>query len=641
MDDWKELKNIAEELFKSLEYEQAAQKYIEALQNLMDSNSSKAKNDNSERDSLFGYKTEAAKIYSNISLMYFKLWETNKSQDSIGLSVRYAKKAIEFHPVWFKGYLRLSKAYYSRKENSNAIETMMKYMSLAKDKDVELVKPHLKELKFYTHEKVIQSSPSWSLLNFPDNVYVIDPDGAGHFTNLYELAAKYKNSVTKASILVRPGVYTGTHFFCDSNIDIVGECNVEIDPNHGAVTRDPPVIFRNFGSSISDQKCFTYEDESGFPNLETRTFSFKQSEIRMKRLTVEECVMHHGIPAVYGVSSNIDIDQCSVRSKCSVSVATGHGVKLTVTASIFVDVYGAVMVAGKNTSGTLKNCLINKAVGIGVEVRDNAKSVKLYSCTITNTKQQGLVVYNDAKKANVLGCVFEANNSEKTINEGAIQLKSCMVKIQDTVIKNQNGSGIVIEDGNGEFFKLTVAKCFSGILVQAGVSIKECNISGCMFGINICEIISDPVVLESNAITECFYDVGRHPKSPIPLVTGQANHRIEKIYMNDVMVGRNLKHRRKPRSKKYPKGLNIGPLGDVLGTNEKQEDPFLTATSRLSCRHCGYTEAQVFRKLKKCGKCKMAVYCSESCQKKAWKTHKPMCESNRRANSAYKEAINH
>ena len=641
MDDWKELKNIAEELFKSLEYEQAAQKYIEALQNLMDSNSSKAKNDNSERDSLFGYKTEAAKIYSNISLMYFKLWETNKSQDSIGLSVRYAKKAIEFHPVWFKGYLRLSKAYYSRKENSNAIETMMKYMSLAKDKDVELVKPHLKELKFYTHEKVIQSSPSWSLLNFPDNVYVIDPDGAGHFTNLYELAAKYKNSVTKASILVRPGVYNGTHFFCDSNIDIVGECNVEIDPNHGAVTRDPPVIFRNFGSSISGQKCFTYEDESGFPNLETRTFSFKQSEIRMKRLTVEECVIHHGIPAVYGVSSNIDIDQCSVRSKCSVSVATGHGVKLTVTASIFVDVYGAVMVAGKNTSGTLKNCLINKAVGIGVEVRDNAKSVKLYSCTITNTKQQGLVVYNDAKKANVLGCVFEANNSEKTINEGAIQLKSCMVKIQDTVIKNQNGSGIVIEDGNGEFFKLTVAKCFSGILVQAGVSIKECNISGCMFGINICEIISDPVVLESNAITECFYDVGRHPKSPIPLVTGQANHRIEKIYMNDVMVGRNLKHRRKPRSKKYPKGLNIGPLGDVLGTNEKQEDPFLTATSRLSCRHCGYTEAQVFRKLKKCGKCKMAVYCSESCQKKAWKTHKPMCESNRRANSAYKEAINH
>ena len=56
MDDWKELKKIAEELFKSLEYEQAAKKYIEASQNLMDSYSSNAKNDNSERDSLFGRK---------------------------------------------------------------------------------------------------------------------------------------------------------------------------------------------------------------------------------------------------------------------------------------------------------------------------------------------------------------------------------------------------------------------------------------------------------------------------------------------------------------------------------------------------------------------------------------------------------
>ena len=99
MDDWKELKKIAEDLYKSREFEQAAQKYIKALENLMDSNSSRAKKDNSERDNLFKFKTEAAKIYSNISLMYFNLWETNKSQDSIGVSVKYAKKAIEFDPV--------------------------------------------------------------------------------------------------------------------------------------------------------------------------------------------------------------------------------------------------------------------------------------------------------------------------------------------------------------------------------------------------------------------------------------------------------------------------------------------------------------------------------------------------------------
>ena len=109
--------------------------------------------------------------------------------------------------------------------------------------------------------------------------------------------------------------------------------------------------------------------------------------------------------------------------------------------------------------------------------------------------------------------------------------------------------------------------------------------------------------------------------------------------MNDVLAGFNLICRRKWRSKKYPQGLNIGPLGDVLGINEKQEDPFIMATSRLSCRHCGYTKAQVFRKLKTCDRCKMPVYCSRACQKKAWKTHRPMCESNRRAIRAYKKAI--
>ena len=638
MDDLKEIKKIAEDLYKSREFEQAAQKYIKALENLMDSDC-KTKTDNSERANVFDFKTEATKIYSNISLMYFNLWETNKSQDSIRLSVKYAKKAIEFDPLWFKGYLRLSKAYYSQKENDNAIDAMMKCMSFAKDKDVELVKPHLKELKFYTNEKVIHSSPSYSLLNFPKNVYVIDPNGAGHFTNLYELVAKYESSITNASILVRPGVYIGTHFFSDSRIDIVGDCNVETDPNHKAIISNPPVVFRNVGSSVSDQKYCTYEDESGLPRSDKITFAFDQSKIQMKRLTVEECVMYSGTPAIYGLSSNIDIDQCSVRSICSVSVATGHDVNLTINASTFVDVYGAVMVAGKNTSGTLKNCIINNTVGIGVEVRDNAKLVELDSCTVTNTKQSGLNVYNGAKRAKVLRCVFEANNIEKTIHEGAIQLKSCKAKIQETVIKNQKGSGIVIEDGKGTFLKLTITKCYFGILVQAGVVVKECNISGCQFGIKICEIISDPVVLESNAITECFYDVGRLPRSPKPAVKGQANYRIEEIYTNDVLAGCNLIYRRKLRSKKYPQGLNIGPLGDVLGINEKQEDPFIMATSRLSCRHCGYTKAQVLRKLKTCDRCKMPVYCSRACQKKAWKTHKPMCESNRRAIRAYKKAI--
>ena len=637
MDHWKKLKKIAEHLFKGLHFQEAAEKYITALHSLMDSNSSEARNDDSERDRLFAFKTEAAKICSNISFMYLKLWETNSSEDSIWLSVKYAKKAIDFDPTWLRGYLRLSKVYYSQNDCDNAIDIMMKFMSSAKDEDVKLAKPQLKELQFYANEKVIRSSPSWEILNFPDNVYVIDPDGAGHFNNLNEFVAKYGNSVTKASLLVRPGIYTGTHFFSNSNIDIVGDCKVDIDPDDRAITKDPPVVFRNCEFSAFEAHMFIMMN--GVRGLQPHTFVFVESKIQMKRVTVEERLMKHSFHAVFSICSNIDIKQCSIRSVCSASVSTRDNVNLTVDASIFIDTYSAVMVAGKNTYGSIKSCVINKTVGSGVEVRENAKLVTLDSCKISNTKQQGLIVYNGAKKVKITGCLFETNNIEKRVNQGAIQLRGCKAKIQGAVLKNQKAGGIVIEGGNGEFSKLTITNCFTGILVQAGVLIKECDISHCLAGINICEVISDPVVLESNSITKCITQVRRCATSPWPVVKGQVKHQILEMDIDDAITGSYFKSKRKARAKTVSKGINIGPVGDVLGVNEK-DSLFEKKPSRLSCVYCGYSNAQIDGKLKTCGNCKMEPYCSETCLKKHWKYHKPVCESYKRADRAYKEAVN-
>ena len=638
MDHWKELKKIAEQLYKSLHFQKAAEKYITALHNLIDSNFSEARNDDSERDSSLDIKTEAAKICSNVSLMYLKLWETSKSEDSVLLSVKYAKKAIDFDPTWLKGYLRLCKAYYSQNEVDNAIDIMMTFMSFAKDEDVKLAKPQLKELQFYTNGRVIRSSPSWEILNFPDNVYVIDPDGAGHFNSLNEFIAKCGNEVTKASLLVRPGIYVGTYVFSNSNIDIVGDCDVDIDPKDRAITKDTPVVFRNCEFFRFEEHMY-HTKPSGIRNLQPHTFVFEGSKIQMKRVTVEERLLEHSFHAVFGISSDIDIKQCSIRSMCSASVSTGDNVKLTVDASIFIDVFSAVMVAGKNSDGCLKNCVINKTVGSGVEVRNNAKLVTLDSRKISNTKQQGLMVYNGAKRVKITGCLFETNNIEKTVNQGAIQLNSCKAKIEGTVIKNQNAGGIVIEGGNGEFFKLTFTNCFIAILVQAGVLIKECDISHCVAGINICEVISDPVVLESNSITKCLSEVVRLATSPWPVVKGQVKPQILEIDRDDAITGCHFKSKRKARAKTASRGINIGPVGDVLGINEKH-GLFEKKTSKLGCRCCGYSNPQIDGKLKTCGNCKMEVYCSKSCQKRDWKYHKPMCEFYKRVDRAYKETVN-
>ena len=637
MDDWKELKKVAQNLFKNEEYKEAAEKYVIALQNLVENNS-EFKNYDPGDDRSHVLETEAAKICSNISLMYFKVWETDNSEDSICHSVEYAKKATHYDPTWLKGYLRLSKAYYSQNKNDGAIDVMMKFMSYAKEKDIKLAKPFLKELKFYTINKVIQSSPSWNLLNFPDNVYVIDPDGAGHFTSLGQLIAKHGNSISEASILVRPGIYIGTYLLKNSKIDIVGNCSVVLDPAFNAINKDSPVIFKNVAFPMSPCEAYAshVKPSSGNP-FRLVTFTFYESEIQMKRVTVQELIMSHPIHAVSSVGSNIDINQCSVRSICSASVFTGENSKLNINGSIFVDVFGAVIVAGKNTTASLKDCIINNTVGIGVEVRDNAKSIKLDSCKISNTKRQGLYAGDSVKRANITKCLFEVNNIDLTVNEGAIQLRNCRAKIEDTVVKKQKGGGIVIENGSGKFLNLTIVNCSTAILVQAGVLIRECNISSCMIGISICQVISDPIVLESNSIIECSFAVLRYPKSPMPIVKGKSNHRITEFGINDAMVGSLMKDYRKARKKNASKGLDIGSVGSFLDIDGKKSNLFVSKTSILPCEYCGYIETQLGDKLKVCGRCKMSVYCSKRCQEKAWKIHKQMCESYKTADRAYKD----
>ena len=84
---------------------------------------------------------------------------------------------------------------------------------------------------------------------------------------------------------------------------------------------------------------------------------------------------------------------------------------------------------------------------------------------------------------------------------------------------------------------------------------------------------------------------------------------------------------RKFRKKNASKGLNISPIDNL----------FVSQTLPLPCEYCGFTEAQIGHKLKVCGRCKIAVYCSKSCQEKAWKTHKQMCHSYIKVDKAYKD----
>ena len=88
---------------------------------------------------------------------------------------------------------------------------------------------------------------------------------------------------------------------------------------------------------------------------------------------------------------------------------------------------------------------------------------------------------------------------------------------------------------------------------------------------------------------------------------------------------------RKLESRGASKGLNIGPVRNVLGVNDKQSNLFITLLHNLICAYCGYLKAQIGGIMKVCSKCKIVVYCSRSCQEKERKTHKQFgraCKDN-------------
>ena len=563
-------------------------------------------------------KTEAAKICSSLSETYLEQWQKDASCDAITSSSALARRAIDFDSNWAEGYLRLATAYESQGQRTEAINTMVKYISCEKGKNLDSARPLLKKLRFYKAKEVIQSSACWELLKYPDNVFVVDPYGAGHYTSLVDLVAACGKSLNKASILVRPGIYIGTCRLENVAIDIVGDCSVRIDPNHKTIVEDPQVVFRNVKShGPLDEICAT-----PFSMLISQTyctFSFRNCEVSMRRITVEELVKQNRIHAISITGGKLSLDECSVRSICSASVC------ITSTANMntcrFVNCYSAVVLCRKNSIATLRHCFISNTDGIAVESREGAESISLESCTVSKSKKQGLAVYNGAKKVLVNKCVFKANNTGSSSIEGAIQLKNCDARIRDTVIKNQKAFGVVIEDGYGEFFKVKIEECLTGFLVQAGVLIKGCTICHCRSAICICESISAPIVLESNTITKCRVEVGRMKNSPEPVLKGPTVPNIT-INADKTLSGFIIKGKTKGSDEKSVGSMcNVAVASNSVG-------PYKIQKSRQVCSHCGDSNVQLGRKLKTCSLCKNVMYCSKACQVKDWKKHKPICESH-------------
>ena len=78
------------------------------------------------------------------------------------------------------------------------------------------------------------------------------------------------------------------------------------------------------------------------------------------------------------------------------------------------------------------------------------------------------------------------------------------------------------------------------------------------------------------------------------------------------------------RSQKKPLMKAVAVIEAMIPGNNLKGDRSITGylVGVRKCNHCLKTDGSLMA----CGSCKIVHYCSQRCQKKDWKKHKPKCE---------------
>jgi len=370
----------------------------------------------------------------------------------------------------------------------------------------------LKEVKYFTHKSIMMLSPSWHLVKFKDNVVVVDHSGAGHFKDFKDFLECYGTSVQRISVLVRAGVYIGSYELTNAIIDIVGDCNIGIDPKTKAIDKDPIVIFTS-----------------------RSTFLFKDSKVSLTRISVFNEIAGHppitckntDIELITCKNTDIKLVECCFVSKYSVALFCSESSKLNCKSCRSVGGFDGITIESKSRA-KLTDCFISEMAGAGIQARNEAERIILKHCTVTKCAKQGFIVCTGAKIAKVVDSSFKGNCSRFGATAGSIHLQGCRVLVKNTFIQSQNSVGVYIQGGKGIFDNVVIENCAVGIVVGASIEIKNCFIDNCVSaGILVHNFAKGTIELENNIIKNCFGEITRTEDSPMPIFKGEKTYSIK------------------------------------------------------------------------------------------------------------------
>ena len=488
--NWKASKDEAADFFKKQDFLSALRMYQEAATILENSEVSTNKN------------KELAKIYSNVSLMNRLIYDKSGDRCYVEPAIDAALNSIQKDDQWSKGYLRLSQATLNRvgsEDVSEIIASMIEFMRLASDKEKQspAVLEHLKVLNYYWHRMVLEQSPSWHLLRFPENVRYVDPNGAGHFESLSSCIESLQREVDRAreendtsedvskllgsavgflksslafygfeggsvsngvSILVAPGTYTGILTACNMTLDIVGDCHVDVEDKTGILKSDPAVVLQNV------KKGF----KSKLPDF-SHSLTLFECDSLISRLSLFENATASLAHTMAIMKGKAQVDQCSVRSINSSSIIVDHA-NATVSSCRSLNSGSFLTTGGEQTVVKVSKCYVSGSKDPAIQHSRKAKILKILKSQIVGCRKAAICTASGAKKIIVKSCHFMGNCSESSRQEAVMYLRDVQSVVHNTTFDNNKGPGITIEGGKGDFHGIIVRNSYIGFVLHTPVT---------------------------------------------------------------------------------------------------------------------------------------------------------------------------
>lgn len=246
---WYLLKEHGTAFLKSGDLKSALMNYKKSLQCLQDYCDKILQNETIQ--TLIAIFENILCLLTNVSKVFFDLSETlekdTEKEEMVQESLDFAEHSVKMNPCWCKGYYRIEKAsrYLGNNAEADKAITESKFIS----NYVEILKA--KKKRSVIVENKMKKSPSWSLVKYKENVFLIDSEAdKGHFSSLSEASEIVGRK--QISFIVNPGKYLCNLQLLDGvDVDIVGNWNAIVCPEKKWLLKDSPVIIYNMSLLLS------------------------------------------------------------------------------------------------------------------------------------------------------------------------------------------------------------------------------------------------------------------------------------------------------------------------------------------------------------------------------------------------------